>query len=248
MSCTDEIFSPDSLICTEGQDTSSCLTKSEADTLSKLYQGPVLQNGRRLTYGLSKGAENAGDWQFWLFQGPDKGPPMNVVMGTAGLRAMMNDPEYNIMDFDLERDGHLIEERAKLRDVMDVDMTDFKRSGGKLLVYQGWNDAIVRPLVTINYFDQVAAESGDVNQFMRLFMMPGVTHCRRGPGPDSADFLATVVDWVEKGRAPNSIIASKQSKEGKVLRTRPICAYPMYAEYKGMGSIDRAENFQCSNP
>ena len=71
-----------------------------------------MRDGKRLTYGLSKGAENSGDWQFWLFQGPEKGPPINVVMGTAGLRAMMNDPEYNMTDFDLERDAHLIEERA----------------------------------------------------------------------------------------------------------------------------------------
>ena len=89
------------------------------------------------------------------------------------------------------------------------------------------------------------AETGD---FFRLFMVPGMGHCRGGPGPDRFDALTALEQWVEQGVAPERIIASKVNDEEEVLRTRPLCAYPKVAEWSGEGSTDHAANFTCVAP
>jgi Tannase and feruloyl esterase len=81
--------------------------------------------------------------------------------------------------------------------------------------------------------------------FFRLFMVPGMFHCGDGPGPNQFDTLAPISNWVEQGTAPDSITAAK-NEGGKVVRTRPLCAYPQIAKYKGAGSIDEAANFTCA--
>jgi feruloyl esterase len=81
--------------------------------------------------------------------------------------------------------------------------------------------------------------------FFRLFMVPGMHHCGGGPGPSAFDTLTPVSQWVEQGKAPESLVASK-AESGKVIRTRPLCPYPQVAKYKGTGSIDEAANFICA--
>jgi feruloyl esterase len=78
-------------------------------------------------------------------------------------------------------------------------------------------------------------------------MAPGMGHCGGTDGPNSFDPMAALEQWVEKGKAPEKIIAS-HSAAGKVDRTRPLCPYPQVAKYKGVGSIDDAENFVCKAP
>jgi len=78
-------------------------------------------------------------------------------------------------------------------------------------------------------------------------MMPGVAHCGGGIGPDRVDALTAVIDWVEKNKAPDSLLASKVTN-GTVARTRPLCPYPQVARYKGQGSVDDAASFSCVVP
>jgi feruloyl esterase len=78
-------------------------------------------------------------------------------------------------------------------------------------------------------------------------MMPGVAHCGGGVGPDRHDAVTAVIDWVEKGKAPDSLLVSKVTN-GQTVRTRPLCPYPQVARYKGQGSIDDAGNFSCAAP
>jgi feruloyl esterase len=78
-----------------------------------------------------------------------------------------------------------------------------------------------------------------------MFMMPGVLHCAGGPGPDSVDWAAAIDAWVEKGTAPDRLIAEKKTAQGAVTRSRPLCAYPQRAVYNGSGSPDDAANFAC---
>ena len=86
-----------------------------------------------------------------------------------------------------------------------------------------------------------------VNQSYRLFMVPGMAHCSGGDGPNQFDTIRMLEQWVEKGKAPDQIIASR-IRDGKTDRTRPLCPYPQMATYKGSGSTDDAANFACSVP
>ena len=112
----------------------------------------------------------------------------------------------------------------------------------------GWADSILQPLMGVNYFEAAVAKNGpDTPEFFRLFMVPGMAHCGGGIGPDRNDAVTAMVDWVEKGKAPASITASKVVKD-QVVRTRPLCPYPQVARYSGSGSIDEAANFHCVAP
>ena len=78
----------------------------------------------------------------------------------------------------------------------------------------------------------------------RLFMVPGMAHCGGGDGTDQFDMLGALEKWMETKKAPDQVMASRV-REGKVDRTRPLCAYPQVAVYKGSGSTDDAANFSC---
>ena len=129
----------------------------------------------------------------------------------------------------------------------DPDLTRFRARGGKLLMYFGWADPALNPLMGIGYYEEVVRRMGDTTpDFFKLYMMPGVFHCSGGVGPASFDPLAQVIPWVEQGKAPASIVAS-QIEKGKVLRTRPLCAYPQAAQYTGKGDVNDAANYRCAN-
>ena len=112
------------------------------------------------------------------------------------------------------------------------------------MLWHGWSDPALTALGSISYYEQVQARDPKRGDYFRMFMMPGVLHCAGGPGPDTADWAAAIDDWVENGKAPDRIVARKMAN-GAVTRTRPLCAYPQNAVYKGSGSIDEAENFVC---
>ncbi|MDX1563630.1 MAG: tannase/feruloyl esterase family alpha/beta hydrolase, partial [Gammaproteobacteria bacterium] len=107
---------------------------------------------------------------------------------------------------------------------------------------------ILQPLMGVDYYERVLAENGaDTPEFARLFMLPGMAHCSGGTGPDQHDPVTAIIDWVEAGEAPETIIASRVV-DGQVVRTRPLCPYPAVARYDGTGSIDDAANFSCVAP
>jgi feruloyl esterase len=157
-------------------------------------------------------------------------------------------PEYDFTKFNYDRDPALVERWSTLADAKNPDLSKFRASGGKLIMTYGWADAILQPMAGVNYYEAVAAKNGrNTTDFVRLFMMPGVAHCGGGVGPDRIDAVTAVVDWVEKGKAPDSLLASKVTN-GTVVRTRPLCPYPQVARYTGQGSIDEAASFRCVVP
>ena len=109
-------------------------------------------------------------------------------------------------------------------------------------------DPVLQPMVGVNYYERALAKNGpDTPQFFRLFMVPGMAHCGGGIATDRFDAVTALVDWVEKGKAPDVIRAARVVKNQEV-RSRPLCAYPQVARYSGQGSIDAAANFRCVNP
>jgi hypothetical protein len=107
---------------------------------------------------------------------------------------------------------------------------------------------VLQPMMGVNYYEEVVARHGArTTDFFRLFMVPGMTHCSGGTGPDRFDAVTAVIEWVEKGKAPDSLRASRVV-DNQVVRTRPLCPYPRKARYSGKGSVDSADNFSCVAP
>jgi feruloyl esterase len=115
-----------------------------------------------------------------------------------------------------------------------------------MILYHGWTDPLISPGDTVNYYERVQDTVGAANlrRSMRLYMVPGMNHCRGGEGPDDFDMQPVIEQWLEKQKAPEAVIASRITN-GKVERTRPLCPYPQVAVWKGSGSIDDAANFVC---
>jgi feruloyl esterase len=144
-------------------------------------------------------------------------------------------------------------ERARQADngvlaATSTDLKPFVARGGKMLIYHGWEDQNIPPRSSVNYFSQLKLAMGrDVENAVRLFMVPGMGHCGGGSGPNEFDMIAALEQWREQGKAPGSILASRV-EDGRVTRTRPLCPFPQIAKYSGNGSVDRAESFACAAP
>jgi feruloyl esterase len=158
------------------------------------------------------------------------------------------DPDWDWRTFDLERDA--AKANAVNRDVVELDprLSAFAKRGGKLLIYHGWADQQVAPGSSVEFYESAVKNSGDASRaanWVRLFMVPGMGHCSGGEGPDDFDALKAMEQWVEGGKAPERIVATRRT-QGKIERTRPLCAYPKVARYKGTGSVDEEASFACA--
>ena len=134
----------------------------------------------------------------------------------------------------------------------DPNLSPFRQSNGRLLLWHGWNDELIFPKGTIDYYERVVdavSDSGPVSEFARLFMAPGVEHCDQGPGPDTFDMFGELVRWVEDGAAPDRVTAAKLNDgDGQVVRTRPLCPYPEAAVFDGTGDPNSEASFACKRP
>jgi feruloyl esterase len=152
------------------------------------------------------------------------------------------DPNYSWRNFQLDRDLPLIDERVGFVDATNPDLREFQQSGGKLLMYHGWSDDRITPRTTIQYYESVIQEMGpEQDEWMRLFMVPGMGHCSGGAGPYEFDMLTTMERWREDDTVPAEIPA-RNPESGL---SRPLCAWPQTAAYDGRGDINRASNWDC---
>jgi feruloyl esterase len=157
------------------------------------------------------------------------------------------DPKWDYQKFDPAKDiGQADKTIAKTWNSTEPDLSPFFSHSGKLLMYHGWADPGIPPRNSINYYTSVvetvgAAKAADE---IRLFMVPGMGHCRGGDGTDTFDPVAALDRWVQQGKAPDQIAASRV-RNGTAERTRPLCPYPQAAHYNGTGSTDDAANFSC---
>jgi feruloyl esterase len=207
--------------CQAGADADNCLTAAQAETLKKVYSGPT-RNGKPFLFSFVPGSE--ANWANAIVPAQPGGTPTDFNLAQGVMKYLVFDPprpDYDFMTFDYERDPALVSRWSKLADAKDPDLATFRQRGGKLIMTYGWADQVLQPMMGVNYYEAVTARNGrGTPDFARLFMMPGVAHCAGGVGPDRYDAVTAVIDWVEKGTAPASMVASKVT-DGKVVRTRP---------------------------
>jgi feruloyl esterase len=153
--------------------------------------------------------------------------------------------DYHTLDFDKDP-ARMVAVGLRINATIP-DLTAVKARGGKIVHYHGWADPGVTARMSLDYYHAALKTMGDkeTKEFYRFFPVPGMFHCGGGPGCGNADWLAAVANWVENGVAPDMIVGA-HVEGGQTTRTRPICAYPAAARYKGTGSIDQAENFACA--
>ncbi|OLB84689.1 MAG: feruloyl esterase [Acidobacteria bacterium 13_2_20CM_2_57_6] len=257
-------FDPAALLCKEG-DSLKCLTAAQVTALKKLYEGPNDAKGRKIFPGYVPGAEEGpGGWETWI-TGPE--PQKSLLFAFSDgyfSNFVYGKADWNYKDANVDQAMKTADEKtAKILNATERNLKAFKARGGKLILYHGWNDAAISALNTINYYDSVLSKMGarESEAFARLYMVPGMQHCSGGPGADSfgqggADAkdaqhnVETALEqWVEKGIAPNAIVATKyQGRDAStgVKMTRPLCPYPQIARYKGTGDTNDAGNFVCT--
>jgi feruloyl esterase len=261
-------FDPRSMIC-QGPDAPDCLTPPQAEALAKVYAGPRARDGRPVGRGFPPGAETGpGGWGLWI-SGDAPGKSLQALFaGAFGANMVFGAPDWDVRAFDLDRDLPVARERtARVLDATDPDLGPFRRRGGKLILFHGWNDAAIPAGLTIDYVDAVRARLGaeTTDSFLRFYLVPGQQHCGGGPGAsdcgglnaatgDPLHDLSTALErWVEEGAAPATMIAVKPvdgaSPAAAATRmTRPLCPYPKAAAFKGAGSPDDPSSYRCEVP
>ncbi|HUF71576.1 MAG TPA: tannase/feruloyl esterase family alpha/beta hydrolase [Gammaproteobacteria bacterium] len=236
-------------LCAAGVDDDSCLTPDQASAVQKVYDGPRDSTGRQLMSGFMPGSESA--WMGLVVPATPDAVPGDFNLAQGIMQYMVFQPprpDWDYRDFDFDRDPELLDRWSRLANATDIDLRDFRANGGKLIMTYGWSDQVLQPMMGVDYYERAVTANGPNGEaFMRLFMLPGMTHCAGGPGPDQHDPMTAIVDWVEAGMAPERMIARK-IEDGQVTRSRPLCPYPDVARHDGTGSIDEAASFSCRAP
>jgi len=240
-------FDPQVLACKSG-DTSSCLTAAQVEAAKQIYSPTVNPRTKKeLLPALLPGSEVAWGVLAGPLAGGAPATRESSVADNTFKYVIFKDPKWDFRTLNFDKDIEYAEKVDNgLNKANDPNLKTFFARKGKLIMYHGWSDQVVPPQHSIHYYDSVEKTVGaQAADSIRLFMVPGMTHCGGGPGPNTFDSISAIEQWVEKGKAPEQMIAS-HSADGKVDRTRPVCAYPQVAKYKGSGSIDDAMNFACA--
>lgn len=231
--------------CTNGRSGADCLTDAEVEAFQTIYRGVVKADGTVIHPGLPVAGEPG--WEGWQIPAGNR-PATKRARSQEFFRDMiMPGTPVDWRSFDVNRDMDRLKTIGSLLDATDPDLTRFRARGGKIIQAWGFAEPALTPLTGIRYYEAVQNTIGvaATDEFFKLYMVPGMFHCGGGPGPDEADLMTALVNWVERGVAPQEIIARKRV-EGRVVRTRPLCAWPMVAQYRGTGDTDHAANFVCA--
>ncbi len=235
-----------SLQCPSGQ-TQGCLNAEQVQFTKTIYEPLKDDAGHPIDEGLLPGVL------------VDSGRS-RLAPATFG-QAIRHQADWQGDGFDVSKDLAAIDHVMPELRADETDLTPFRNHHGKAILYQGWMDPAVAARMTIGYYEDVEKRmrgESATEDFIRLFMVPGMLHCGGGAGVDQFggsgmdapvvdtdhDLLSALENWVEHGQAPERIIGSKVVV-GKVVKTHPLCAYPEIAQYKGSGPTDDAANFTC---
>lgn len=241
-------YDPRALIGTSAGECGT-FTETDADIIRKLWQGPTHADGSFMWYGQARGADLSAVTS-------SRGTPLKpqaFVFTIDWLRyfitqnkefdwTTMTPTAYQAFwDQSYEQFGSVI-------GTDNPDLSAFRDRGGKTIVWHGWADQLIPTGGSIDYYKRVQQAMGGAKKtsdFARFFLAPGVSHCAGGPGPQPTGVFDALVTWVEDGKAPETLTATRRDQSGAVTRSRPLCPYPLVAKYKGSGSTDDAANFTC---
>jgi len=227
-------FNPSTLVCS-GPKTDSCLSSSQAAGIQKAFAGPKDSRGNSI-------------YPAFPYDGGLIDPAgIPGILRSGGSSPVNTPPAAN---FDPEKAAFDLGANATARtgDALWTNLSTFSGHGGKLIFYHGMSDPWFSPLDTVGYYEKMGKENGGldkVKNWGRLFLVPGMGHCQGGTATvDSFDMLSAIVNWVENGKAPESVSAKSRTQPG---RSRPLCPYPSYAAYSGQGDPQSAGSFACRN-
>jgi feruloyl esterase len=248
-------FDPGTLRCATAQPAEGCLTPGQVAAVRRIYAGPVDPvTGRRIAPGLAPGSEPG--WAGWATPGRPFPIPLSYYK-----YLVFGDTARDWKTFDLrtpsDRAAFLAADAkyAPILAATSPDLRAFRARGGKLIQYHGWDDQLITPLFSVDYYESVVARAlgagrdtaaalRDVQDFYRLFMVPGMAHCGGGPGPGVFDMQRALDPRLERGVAPDTVIATHY-RDRQPDRRRPLCPYPKLAIYKGEGDVNEAATFVC---
>ena len=246
--------------CEPGVDGRDCFTPDQIEVLEVIFGGAKNSTGQLFPGFLPDGTEydpsSGTALDDWLIQAPsvdglalEKYPNYSYALASELLRYFVyGDPTYNLQDFDFETSASDILRTSDIIDALNPDLSPFRDRGGRLIVWHGWSDYALPAETTISYYEDVVATIGEdqnVEDFFRLFMLPGVFHCGEGVGPYAVDWLGVLEQWVEEDSAPDRVVATGGIGSAQ---SRPLCPYPQIAEYDGVGDSRYAEAFSCTLP
>ncbi len=228
-------YDPAVLQC-KGAKTESCLTSQQVGALQKAFAGPRDSHGNEV-YA-------AWPWDTGYLQG--SGGPFGSFLPNRGPNVLAAVEQPSDVDIDTLVAGVRANENETLTDTTWTNLSSFFGHGGKIVFYHGTSDPVFSPFDTLAYYEKMADANGGLDQVMnssRFYFVPGMNHCGGGPATlDKFDLLGATVDWVENGKAPDSVVATGKAFPG---RSRPLCAYPRHAQYKGQGNPEDAASFEC---
>jgi feruloyl esterase len=256
-------FDPTVLQCVGAGDGPACLTAGQVATVRAIYTGLKDPVGKEYAPPFPPGHEGgASGWAGWITGIEPPAPqadgtltfsgkaPSGYTLMDANFRFLALDddaPGFSWRSFRFPADLPRLATMTQILSPLDADLRPFASTGGKLLVYHGWADPGISALGTLHYVDEamrIAGGQATADRFLRTYFVPGMHHCSGGPGVDRFDMLTQLEQWVEHGKAPTRIVASRVV-DGAVVRSRPLCPHPQTAAYSGTGSIDAAESFVC---
>ena len=261
LACT---FDPAELEC-RGADPDQCLTSAEVAPARAFYRGPTTRDGRAVFFGWPIGSEAPGRFGWSFLQTAANGQPQ-----FGGLFKWVFGNAWDWRGFDFDRDMPSVDGAlgADVNDATRGNLRAFAALGGKLIMYHGLADSLVPPAQSVAFYERQARAFGGMNRLQRsarLFMAPGMMHCGGGSGPDafnslssgtppppagnaSDDLFSALVAWMDRGTAPERVVATKFSADKPVTveLQRPLCPYPQIARYKGQGAKTAAQNFVCT--
>jgi feruloyl esterase len=230
-------WEPKSMQCKSGVADGSCLTAPQVEALNKTYRTARTRAGLVGNYGLTRGSE-AG----WNPSMPTMPGPRNVLNGDLGdlIPLMFGDAGFDPATFDIEKQQAAIHRTpfAAEYEANSTDLSKFFTRGGKLLLWHGLDDPQPSPFATLDYYQRAVKANGGAN--IRFFAVPGAYHCGGGPGANFFDPLTALEQWVEHGKAPDTMVATNRTAGIE----RPVCAWPTLPYYRS-GDPSKAGSFVC---
>lgn len=236
----------------------NCFSEIEIKVIKELYKGAFLSNQNRVSWGLPHGGELG--LKRYILNEPGKIGKFEPL-ALDRLRYTWFDydpgPGYDVFNFDLDRDVPRLFTKGFLQAPNNPDLTRYHNNNGKIIIYQGLNDLLnTEPLIKyVKKVKRIISNKNDIENFIRLYLIPGMNHCRGGPGVDKFNWVDVIRNWVEGDNLPSTIVGYKlangnsrldldnKNLDNILISKRPVYDYPYTFHYKGKGEINDIDSF-----